>query len=233
MEKITLPHAHGSSINTLAFDKKLINSQHFNVSSEIFKTLSDPTRIRMFWLLCHMEECVINLSYLLNISSPAVSHHIKLLKEASLIVSRRDGKEVYYKVADTEVCRLLHLMVEQIMDIACPEKASSDGISSIEAVHSVHDYLVEHIDKRITIEELSSKFHINSTTLKKIFKEQYGMSVAAHMKEHRMEKAAELLTRTNYSISKVAKAVSYESQSKFTAAFKEKYGVLPSDYKSK
>lgn len=53
----------------------------------------------------------------MDMSSPAVSHHLRQLKNAGLIVSRREGKEVYYKAADTEQSRLLHIMIEQVLKI--------------------------------------------------------------------------------------------------------------------
>ena len=86
-----------------------------------FKKLDDPSRLKIFWLLCHCEECVINLSSLMEMSSPAVSHHLKVLRSAGLIVSRREGKEVYYKAADTAQCRTLHETIERIMEISCPK----------------------------------------------------------------------------------------------------------------
>ena len=231
MENFKLPHDHGASLETASFHKALSDNEKFASSSDVFKTLGDATRIRMFWILCHKEECVIHLSYLLDISSPAVSHHLKLLQDANLVASRRDGKEVYYRAADTELCRLLHLTTEQLMDIACPENENDEGISNIQTIHSVHDFLIENLSKRITIDELSKKFHINPTTLKNTFKEEYKMSVAAHMKEHRMEKAAELLNKTPKSIGQIAKEVGYESQSKFTTAFKSIYNMYPLEYK--
>ncbi len=229
MKELKLPHDHGTHNTHL--HKALENKDKFTSSAEVFKILGDATRMQMFWILCHNEECVINLSYLLDISSPAVSHHLKLLKEANLVVSHRHGKEVYYKAADTELCRLLHLTTEQLMDIACPENANPEGISNIHTIHSVHDFLMQNLGKRITIDELSKKFHINPTTLKKTFKEEYKATIAAHMKMHRMEEAVKLLTNTNKSIGQIAKEVGYESQSKFTTAFKNMYGISPMEYK--
>ena len=94
-----LPHDHGQTIeHELEY---MPSVENFQTVADIFKQLGDGSRIRIFWLLCHCEECVINLSAMVNMSSPAVSHHLKQLKSAGLIVSRRDGKEVYYKAADT------------------------------------------------------------------------------------------------------------------------------------
>lgn len=113
-----LPHDHGPhSRHTL---ENMPKNEEFLLISDLFKQLSDPTRIRIFWLLCHCEECVMNLSALMEMSSPAVSHHLKQLRTAGLIVSRRDGKEVYYKAAYTDRARLLHDMIESMVEITCP-----------------------------------------------------------------------------------------------------------------
>ena len=55
-------------------------------------------------------------------SSPAVSHHLRQLKSGGLIVSRREGKEVYYKAADTPQAQLLHHMIEELVEITCPSE---------------------------------------------------------------------------------------------------------------
>lgn len=94
--------------------------------SDIFKLLADSSRVRIFWLLCHCEQCVVNISLLTGMTSPAVSHHLRQLRDSGLIVSRRDGKEVYYKAAATEQVRLLHIMIEKTMEISCPEEHDGD-----------------------------------------------------------------------------------------------------------
>lgn len=116
-----LPHKHGKTRGEAFIREKLNNVGEFQQIADIFKQLGDTTRVRIFWLLCHCEECVINISAMLDMSSPAVSHHLRPLRAAGLIVSRREGKEVYYRAADTPQSRLLHRMIEQVMDIACPK----------------------------------------------------------------------------------------------------------------
>lgn len=98
----------------------LTSYSDFEALSDIFQQLGDPTRLRIFWLLCHYEENVMSISNILDMSSPAVSHHLRPLKNSGLIVSRRQGKEVYYKAADTKECNLLHNAIEEAMQIACP-----------------------------------------------------------------------------------------------------------------
>ena len=113
-----LPHDHGQSIEREL--EHMPSVDQFQIAADLFKQLGDGSRIRIFWLLCHCEECVINLSSMVEMSSPAVSHHLKQLKSAGLILSRREGKEVYYRAADTDQARLLHHMIEDLVEIACP-----------------------------------------------------------------------------------------------------------------
>ena len=165
----------------------------------------------------------------MDMSSPAVSHHLRILRDSGLLTTRRDGKEVYYHAADTAQARLLHELIEQVMDVACPQwRAEAE---QVRLIREIHDYLLSHMDQRITIENLCRLYPINPTTLKEVFKDVYGTSIAAHLKEHRMEKAARLLCETDASVAEVARRVGYESQSKFTAAFKDQYGCLPTMYR--
>ena len=251
MDNMKLPHQHGEGPQTALIQKQLEHVDYFQTVADVFKQLGDTTRIRIFWLLCHCEECVLNISAMLQMSSPAVSHHLRPLKNNGLIVSRREGKEVYYRAADTEQGRLLHQMIEQVMEITCPKllKESDENSAKmeftpqnqlteyqselIEVIRKIHDEILLHLDQRITIEELSRQYLINPTTLKNTFKSVYGTSIAAHIKEHRMEQAAKMLKETDQSIAEIAKAVGYDSQSKFTAAFKSFFQILPREYRKK
>lgn len=231
MAEFQLPHDHGTSSQAASLHQEVMQVAHFAAAAEVFKQLSDPTRVRIFWLLSHREECVINLAALLEMSSPAVSHHLRSLTESGLLVSRRDGKEVYYKAADTAQIRMLHEIVEQVMEIACPERTVDFQASQESIIRHVHDELTANLSERVTIEELSRKYLMNATTLKRVFKQVYGETIAAHIKKHRMEAAATRLRTTQDDVAAIAQAVGYESQSRFTAAFKETYGELPSEYR--
>ena len=122
MEYHPLPHDHGQSIEKEL--EQMPGVAAFQTVSEIFKQLCDGNRVRIFWLLCHCEECVTNLAALMGMSSPAVSHHLRQLKTSGLLVSRREGKEVYYRAAQTEEAKLLHKMIEKMVEISCPTHCS-------------------------------------------------------------------------------------------------------------
>lgn len=118
MSSISLPHDHGSAMEKHM--DSIPKTEDFQELSDVFRLLGDGSRLRIFWILCHCEECVINISAMMDMSSPAVSHHLKVLKAGRLIVSRRDGKEVYYQAADTEQAAHLHQMIETLLAISCP-----------------------------------------------------------------------------------------------------------------
>ena len=119
MEEKRLPHDHHTGAGDYLDHMPGIDA--FAVTADVFKMLADPTRIRLFWLLCHVEECVTDLAAMMDMTSPAVSHHLKLLKACGLVTSRRDGKEVRYRAAENEQAEALHHIVERIAEISCPE----------------------------------------------------------------------------------------------------------------
>lgn len=75
--------------------------------AELFRALSDETRTKIIYLLSQQELCICDLAYLLDISQPAVSHHMRLLKAMRLVRSRRSGKMVFYTLDDDHVPALI------------------------------------------------------------------------------------------------------------------------------
>jgi DNA-binding transcriptional ArsR family regulator len=116
-DKIKLPHQHDSS--TCQFLKSMPDQKVFDNVAETFNIISDSSRVKILWLLCHCEECVTNIAVAVGMSPPAVSHHLRVLKQNQLISYRKDGKEVYYKLADTELAKQVHRIVDSMFNIKC------------------------------------------------------------------------------------------------------------------
>ncbi len=111
-----LPHNHNSHIEEEL--EQMPDAVQFQTAADTLKLLGDASRIRIFWILCHCEECVTNISSIVDMSSPAVSHHLKLLKTCGLITSRRDGKEMYYTAAHNPQAELLHHTIENMIAVS-------------------------------------------------------------------------------------------------------------------
>lgn len=71
--------------------------------AELFKVFGDSTRIRILYVLFEAEVCVCDLAQALNMTQSAISHQLKILKQNKLVKSRRDGKSVFYSLADNHV----------------------------------------------------------------------------------------------------------------------------------
>lgn len=111
------------------------------------------------------------------------------------------------------------------------EKRNNDNKNLVAKVKEIHQYMLNHIDEKLTIACLADKHQISATNLKKYFKEIYGLSIYAYLKEKRIQKAAELLRETNHEIGKIAGMVGYDNASKFSNSFKSIMGINPSEYK--
>ena len=84
--------------------------------AEFFKIFGDRTRISILWALSESEMCVCDLCALLNMKQSAVSHQLKLLKQARVVKYRREGKVVYYSLDDDHIRRLLNLGMQHIRE---------------------------------------------------------------------------------------------------------------------
>lgn len=71
--------------------------------AELFKVFGDSTRIRILYVLFEAEVCVCDLAQILNMTQSAISHQLKILKQSKLVKSRREGKSVFYSLADGHV----------------------------------------------------------------------------------------------------------------------------------
>lgn len=80
--------------------------------AELFKVFGDTTRIRILFVLFEREVCVYELAEALSMTQSAISHQLRILKQSRLVKSRREGKMIYYSLADNHV----RFMIEQGRD---------------------------------------------------------------------------------------------------------------------
>lgn len=76
--------------------------------ADLFKVFGDSTRIRILWALDEAEMCVCDISFLLSMTQSAISHQLRVLKQAKLVKNRREGKNVYYSIDDEHVKHILN-----------------------------------------------------------------------------------------------------------------------------
>lgn len=82
--------------------------------AELFKVFGDSTRIRILFVLFEAEVCVCDLAEVLQMTQSAVSHQLKILKQAKLVKNRREGKSMFYSLADDHVRAIIGQGLEHI-----------------------------------------------------------------------------------------------------------------------
>lgn len=82
--------------------------------SELFKIFGDSTRIRILFVLFEAEVCVCDLAAALNMTQSAVSHQLRILKQNKLVKSRREGKSIFYSLADDHVRSIIDQGMEHV-----------------------------------------------------------------------------------------------------------------------
>ena len=82
--------------------------------AELFKVFGDSTRIKILYVLFESEMCVCDIAYLLNMTQSAISHQLKIFKQSHLVKNRREGKAVFYSLADSHVKTIINQGMEHI-----------------------------------------------------------------------------------------------------------------------
>ena len=84
--------------------------------TELFRIFGDSTRIRILYVLSASEMCVCDIAALLGMTQSAISHQLRALKNARLVKARRDGKTVFYALADDHVKAIINQGLEHILE---------------------------------------------------------------------------------------------------------------------
>lgn len=85
-------------------------------AAELLKVFGDSTRIRIIFVLCQSELCVCDIADLLGMTQSAISHQLRVLKQARLVNARRDGKTIYYSLCDAHVQKIFYCAMEHVME---------------------------------------------------------------------------------------------------------------------
>ncbi|EFI41423.1 AraC family transcriptional regulator [Peptoniphilus sp. oral taxon 386] len=104
--------------------------------------------------------------------------------------------------------------------------------SQVKKVKDIRSFLIGDLSKRYTIEFISEKFNISMTTLKKLFKEIYGMPINSYLIDYKINEAEILLKESEKSITEIANLLGYSNVSKFSKIFKDMKGCSPSKFRN-
>ena len=107
-------HAHNDL--TKQVQKSMPEEESLYDLAELFKVFGDSTRVRILYVLLEAEVCVCDLAALLNMSVSAISHQLRVLKQARLVKYRRAGKTVFYSLADAHVRAILTQGLEHVQE---------------------------------------------------------------------------------------------------------------------
>lgn len=100
-----------------------------------------------------------------------------------------------------------------------------------DCIRQIREFIVENITEHYTIEELSERFEISPTAMKRCFKGIYGAPIYAYLRTYRLQIAEKLLREGKSSVGEIATEIGYTNPNKFTSAFRAEYGMSPTEYK--
>lgn len=104
-------------------EEKLPNNQVLEFKSRLFKVIGDPNRLKILEILRHGEICQCELIPIIRQSQPTVSRHLKLLEEAGLITSSKDGTRVLYRIVDEHIYNLIDAIDDNMIQLVSTEIA--------------------------------------------------------------------------------------------------------------
>ncbi|MDE7093496.1 MAG: metalloregulator ArsR/SmtB family transcription factor [Oscillospiraceae bacterium] len=93
-----------------------LNTEIFEKIAELLSLFGDTTRIRIMSELLHTELCVGEIAERLNMTTSAISHQLRILKQGRLVKSRKEGKTVFYALADSHVGSIFSLALEHVQE---------------------------------------------------------------------------------------------------------------------
>lgn len=96
--------------------KKMLDVGTLKMMTDFYKSFADSTRLRIIDILQNHEMCVCDISVLLNMTKSAISHQLKYLRQLNIVKARKDGKIVYYSLADKHVNEIYEVCLNHVLE---------------------------------------------------------------------------------------------------------------------
>ncbi|WP_341455971.1 metalloregulator ArsR/SmtB family transcription factor [Provencibacterium massiliense] len=114
VERCEFIHAHEEIVKKV--NEQMPDDEILYDLAELFKIFGDSTRIKILYVLFESEMCVCDIAQLLNMTQSAISHQLRALKQSKLVKYRREGKTVFYSLADSHVRTILGQGMEHVAE---------------------------------------------------------------------------------------------------------------------
>ncbi len=105
-------------------DDKMPPEEELQDLADFFKVFGDTTRLKILNVLLCSEMCVLDIAGVLKMSQSAISHQLRILKQMDLVKNRRDGKTIFYSLADSHIVTILNQGLDHIEDNGCEHNAT-------------------------------------------------------------------------------------------------------------
>lgn len=112
MGEISFIHINQETVDKV--DEKMPPQEELQDLADFFKVFGDPTRLRILYVLLCEEMCVYDIANLLGMSQSAISHQLRVLKQMDLVKNRREGKTIFYSLADAHIVTILSQGLDHI-----------------------------------------------------------------------------------------------------------------------
>lgn len=115
VERYEYMHVHEAIVNQV--NQNMPDEEVLYDLAELFKIFGDSTRIKILYVLFESEMCVCDIAQLLGMTQSAISHQLRSLKQSRLVKARREGKTVFYSLADGHVRTILDQGMEHVAEL--------------------------------------------------------------------------------------------------------------------
>ncbi len=134
------------------------------------------------------------------------------------------------KMSDIETITMLNFTC--LLDFTRRVSEAKIPMGMSEEIYNVIQYIGNHVNKSISVEEIANELHIDRSTLSKKFKRELGFNISSYIMRRKLEEAKSLLNYSDKTISEISEYLCFSSQSYFQNVFKAQYGMTPKEYRT-